>query len=221
MSFVGSIGCLMMNTGLDVILKLAFGGVEKLLSGKKFPQNVRALRLVAEELLNPYLPGIHSYDDLTAFLDDISQKSLTSKLWSDCLIKPVLYMMLYIRAEIEGDWLLHLHAVSVMMPYFFAAWTSYNYARYGTYYLQNMRKLPHSILDKFLHGEHTTRHHSGVWNGIWSDMFIETSFMRYGKGPGGLIGLTLNEQSVKKWAYGLHICTEIIRDLAKMRSNDD
>ncbi len=45
--------------------------------------------------------------------------------------------------------------------------------------------------------------------------------MRYGKGPGGLIGLTLNEQSVKKWAYGLHICTEIIRDLAEMRSNDD
>ena len=31
--------------------------------------------------------------------------------------------------------------------------------------------------------------------------------MRYGKGP--LIGLTLNEKSVKIWAYGLHICTEI------------
>ncbi len=182
MFFVGSIGCLMMNTGVDVILKSAFGGVEKLLSGKKFPQNVRALRLLAEELLNPYLPDIHSYDDLTAFLDDISQKSLTSKLWSDCLIKPL--MMLYIRAEREGDWLLHLHAVSVMMPYFFAA-GHHNYARYGTYYLQNLRKLPHSILDKFLHGEHTTRHYRGVWNGIWSDMFIETSFMRYGKRPWG------------------------------------
>ena len=24
----------------------------------------------------------------------------------------------------------------------------------------------------------------------------------------------------KKWAYGLHICTEIIHDLDKMRSND-
>ena len=44
--------------------------------------------------------------------------------------------------------------------------------------------------------------------------------MRYGKGPGELIGLTLNEKSVKIWAYGLHICTEIIHDLDEMRSND-
>ena len=78
-------------------------------------------------------------------------------------------MMLYIRAEREGDWLLHLHAVSVMMPYFFAA-GHHNYARYGTYYLQDMRKLPHSILDKFLHGEHTTRHHRN-----FSLAFIEGS----------------------------------------------
>ena len=44
--------------------------------------------------------------------------------------------------------------------------------------------------------------------------------MRYGKGPGGLIGLRLNEKSVKIWAYSLHICTEIIHDLDEMRSND-
>ena len=28
---------------------------------------------------------------------------------------------------------------------------------------------------------------------IWSDMFIESSFMKYGKCSGGLIGLALNE----------------------------
>ena len=114
-------------------------------------------------------------------------------------------MMLYIRTERESDWLLHLHAVSMMMPYFFAA-GHHNCARYGTYHLYDMKKLPQSIFDKFLRGEHT-QHNGGLWNGIWSDMFIETSFMRYGKGPGGLIGLTLNEKSVKIWAYGLHICT--------------
>ena len=46
MSFVGSVGVLMANSGLDEILKSAFGGVEHMLSGKKFPQNVRALHLV-------------------------------------------------------------------------------------------------------------------------------------------------------------------------------
>ena len=37
MSFVGSVGNLMVNTGLDEILKSAFGSVEKMLSGKKLP----------------------------------------------------------------------------------------------------------------------------------------------------------------------------------------
>ena len=31
-SFVGSIGCLMMNAGIDLILKSAFGSVEKMLN---------------------------------------------------------------------------------------------------------------------------------------------------------------------------------------------
>jgi hypothetical protein len=45
----------------------------------------------------------------------------------------------------------------------------------------------------FLRGEHVMRHKAGLWNGIWSDMFIETTFMRYGHGPGGLICITLNQ----------------------------
>ena len=61
------------------------------------------------------------------------------------------------------------------------------------------------------------RHQKGFWNAIWSDMFIETTFMRYGKGPGGLIGVTLDQTSVKKWANGLHISTQILNDLEAMR----
>ena len=51
MSFVGCVGSLMANSGLEEIMKSAFGGVPRLLSGKKFPHNVRALRLVVEEML--------------------------------------------------------------------------------------------------------------------------------------------------------------------------
>ena len=62
MSFVGSVGNLMVNTGLDEILKSAFGSVEKMLSGKNFPQNVRALRMVVEEL---YLTKLFRCHQLT------------------------------------------------------------------------------------------------------------------------------------------------------------
>ena len=51
MSYVGSIGSLMSGAGLVEILEKVFGGVLKMLSGKKFPDNVRALRLLVKELL--------------------------------------------------------------------------------------------------------------------------------------------------------------------------
>jgi len=60
---------------------------------------------------------LQRYDDLELYLNNIACKSRTSKLWIDCLIRAVLLMMLYIRAEREADWPLHLVAVECMMPY--------------------------------------------------------------------------------------------------------
>ena len=65
-----------------------------------------------------------------------------------------------------------------------------------------MERLPPEVLKSFLNGKHVMRH--GYCNSIWSDMFIETTFMKYGKGPGGLIGVTLNPTTVPKWVNGLH-----------------
>ena len=48
-------------------------------------------------------------------------------------------------------------------------------------------------------------------------MFIETTFMKYGKGPGGLVGVTLQPNVVKKWANRFHITTQILKDLDDMR----
>ena len=58
MSFIGCVGNLMAHSGLDDILNSAFGGVEKMLSGKNFPQNFRALRMVVEELLGSFVRSI-------------------------------------------------------------------------------------------------------------------------------------------------------------------
>ena len=55
MSFVGSVGTLMAESGLENVLSEVFGGVTKMLSGKKYPQNVRALRMLAEEILRDLL----------------------------------------------------------------------------------------------------------------------------------------------------------------------
>ena len=57
--------------------------------------------------------------ELMSTLQSRSEESKTTKLWVDTLIKPVLLMMLFCRAEKEADWALHLYAVEQMIPYFF------------------------------------------------------------------------------------------------------
>ena len=55
MSFVRAVGVLNARSGLQELLQSTFAGEPKMLIGKKFPQNVRALRIVAEEILRPIL----------------------------------------------------------------------------------------------------------------------------------------------------------------------
>ncbi len=90
LSFIGSVGTLMTETGLTEVLGSVCGGVGKMLTGTKFPQNVRAL-FVAEELLQH--PSMSYTTDLLEIL-----LSNTTKLWVDMLIKPVLLTLMYVRA---------------------------------------------------------------------------------------------------------------------------
>ena len=66
-----------------------------------------------------------------------------------------------------------------MTPYFSAA-GHWKYARESICYLRSMEKLSGDIFHKFMKGEHVMRHQKGLWNGIWSDMMIETTYMKYG-----------------------------------------
>ena len=69
---------------------------------------------------------------------------------------------------------------------------------------------------KFMKGEHVMHDVLGLWDGIWSDMFIETTFMRYGNGPGGIIGITLKPETLKTWTLGLYICSPLEQDIIRI-----
>jgi len=220
MSYVGCIGSLMAESGIVQVLESTFAGVLKMLSGKKYPDNVRALRLLTEELLQPVFTthsSLTSMDGLMKILGDISKESRTARLWVTCLINPVFTVMKYVRAEREGDWSLHLATVREMVPLFFAA-GHFNYARYGLYYLRTMEKLPQEVAYHFLKAEHVIHLKRGIFNGIWSDMAIETTYMRYGKGKSGIVGLTLKPETIKTWAHSLTACNKVIISLDSMRS---
>ena len=77
-----------------------------MLIGNKFPMNMSAMCMVAEELLRDVvgksqLKGHHDFMNVT---ENLGSKSRTAKMWVDVFIKPVHIMMVYVRAERVGDW---------------------------------------------------------------------------------------------------------------------
>ena len=60
------------------------------------------------------------------------------------------------------------------------------------------------------------RHKLGVWNAIWSDMYIETTLMRYGYGPNGIVDNTLQPSALKRWALSMHTYSRLVQDVADM-----
>ena len=53
MNFIHAIAVLMAGSRLKEVLASTFGSVDKMLSGKKYPENFRILCMVAEEVLRP------------------------------------------------------------------------------------------------------------------------------------------------------------------------
>ena len=81
---------------------------------------------------------------LTQFRGNTVMYSFSTRLWVDCLIKPVIVILKYIRAEREADWALHLDTVNNLVPLFLAA-GHVHYVRYTLYYLRTMEGLPDGI----------------------------------------------------------------------------
>ena len=99
-----------------------------------------------------------------------------------------------------------------MLLYFFAS-GHVNYARSGLYYLWSMQNMPQDVFTKFMKGEYVMRHQDGLWNGVWSDLFIETTFMRYAHGPSDIIGSTLNESTLASWAFSHSTLVQLANDV--------
>ena len=140
-----------------------------------------------------------------------ASKSRTAKYWVENLILPVLLMLIFIRAEQEGEWALHLWAVNEMIPHFFAA-RHIHYARYDLIYLRSVQKLHGGTLERFQKREHVQRLKQGLWNGIRTDI-IETNIYALWARARWSYWKTLNEKAVHRWAMSLHISSRLMKDL--------
>ena len=173
MSFLGAIGHLMKGSGLEEILGAAFSGINSMLNGKAWPRAMRGFRMVTTALLQQYiLAGTTEVANIEEELE-MAHNTPTDRMWVDCFIIPTFVAHLFVRAEWEGDWLLHMYCLRRILPYFFAS-SHWNYARYIHWYIQNMdANLPPAINEQYLTDGHTCRHLAGVWNAVSEDQFGE------------------------------------------------
>ena len=177
MSFIGCIGTLMCNSGLEELLSTAFKGITHMMTEKAWPKAFCGLRMVAEAVLEPFVLAGNVTVSAFENMLECARQSRTGRLWIDSLIISVSILLLFVRAEIEGDWLLHMYCLQRMIPYFFAA-GHWNYARYIQWHVVDMsHDLPHEILQFFLRGDHVCRHGQGTWNSVFMDQFGEQTYV--------------------------------------------
>ena len=204
MSFLGCIGQLMKGTGREELLGSAFKGVSNMLNGKAWPKAMRGLRMVVVAFIKNAISEGTTANEIEVYLNRVHAGSLIGRLWVDCLIQPVLIAHLFVRAERQADWFLHLYCLRRMLPYFFVA-NHNNYAKYITWHLLEVSAgLPEDAQNIFLTAEHVCRHKNGTWNAGFSDQFGEQTYIRYGKAKGGLVGLTLSSEQVAGWVLSHH-----------------
>ena len=55
-----------------------------------------------------------------------------------------------------------------------------------------------------------------MWNGIWSEMAIETTYMKIGKGQTGIVGATTNSRTADIWANSHHLCGGVKSELVEL-----
>ena len=80
MSYIGCDGALMAEGVLVDILSCAFDGVDHMMTGKKYPQNFRSLRLLVEAVIEKTVQETNDDDDLMSCLECHARSSRTAKL---------------------------------------------------------------------------------------------------------------------------------------------
>ena len=76
--------------------------------------------MIVKELIWLYTGDIYTTENV---LSEISIGSKTAKLCVDCLVRSVFLIMLYVQADQESHWALHLYPILKMLQYFFLCWS--------------------------------------------------------------------------------------------------
>ena len=119
-------------------------------------------------------------------------------LWDDYLINVSEPIKVFLASSRHSIWDAHLHSKMTLLPFFFASNRSV-YARYMTYIVLSMSRLPDRACESFSKGHFVAKLTDGTFNSVWMDYILEVTENKALKSSGGIIGLTHNENALVRW----------------------
>ena len=148
--------------------------------------------------------------NFNVFVEKMSSTSEQCK-FLDIFLKAVDAIKNLVAADRNGDWGLHISAVTKLLP-FFSACDSINYLRYGSYYLEKVKLLETehpSLYLEFLAGNFVIKTNKGFFNAVSPDLKLEQTIQRAQKDPKGIVGQNRKDEYVAQWQIIYHEILEI------------
>ena len=164
-------------------------------------------------------------DTLAKFKKEGRGQSSTFAYW-DSFLEAVSVLLRLLRADREGDFLLHLDEVLETVPYFHLT-GRINYSRYTPVYVLDMKMLEHNHPASYQHllsGGFVVRRKGDIsFNCVPTDQALEQTINREAKSD-GVIGFTLRKSALVRWLLTRHRTgeySEALKDLCSKQSRKE
>ena len=165
------------------------------------------IRLTAEDVFRVKWGAVKEFvksnvnDEYYSFKKSGEESSEMWQFWNifNDEVLPILIDMT--RSFREADWELHLKAVRKAIPLFFNC-NRTNYCRWTPIYFEdclNLKTKHPEIHKSFCEGDFVVHHTNRQASGMPMDQALEKEYNKTAKGPGGVIGITRQKESVAKW----------------------
>ena len=153
--------------------------------------------------------------DMKDYLDE-NRSNLTFSFWKGYM-DMVQLLLLFLRAEREGNWLLHLDTMKEMLPWM-AIYDHTNYMRLGVIYMADMIHLEQTapnVHREFLEGNFVVKEANGTFNQVHTDMALE-HVNKLCKVAGGIVGITRNKPALDRWMLSCCDLSRLVEDVCDM-----
>ena len=171
-----------------------------------------ALSTLANEAFN----NQEEFSEFSLWRKDVEEKSATAKYWFTVMDLEAL-LFTFLKSLRLSDFNLFLEAFEEMMPWV-AVLDHTHYMRWGSVFLDDMRRLPESIKKSFDLGNFTVKKSSRVFSAIGIDQAHEQNNKRV-KVDGGAIGIMDNESALLEWALSGPYIAEMIQETDQCSSS--